>query len=142
MNSLENWAAFAHIQRITRNVKVFNLNTNPCPARKLTSRPYKTVMTAALKLFIWISRLEAISYLLLLGIAMPLKYALDMPLMVKYLGWAHGILFMAYMIQLLWIAYQLKWDVLRIIHGFIAAMLPFGPFVFERSLKKDYPNPA
>jgi integral membrane protein len=92
---------------------------------------------ASLKTFIWISRGEAISYLLLLGIAMPLKYALEMPLMVKYVGWAHGVLFMAYMAQLLWVSYQLKWDVLRIIYGFIASLLPFGPFVFERSLGKS-----
>ncbi|HAW21308.1 MAG TPA: hypothetical protein DCX14_14095 [Flavobacteriales bacterium] len=91
----------------------------------------------ALRAFIYISRAEAISYLLLLGIAMPLKYAMDMPLMVKYTGWAHGVLFVAYVVQLLYVAYLLKWDVLRIILGFIASLLPFGPFVFERWITKD-----
>jgi len=33
------------------------------------------------------------------------------------------------------VAYLLKWEVLKVIYGFIAALLPFGPFVFERSLK-------
>ncbi len=89
-----------------------------------------------LKHFFWISRAEAISFLLLIFIAMPLKYLMDMPLAVKYVGWAHGVLFMAYMLQLLTVAYQLKWDVLRVIYGFIASLLPFGPFVFERSVKK------
>ena len=59
-----------------------------------------------------------------------------MPLMVKYVGWAHGLLFMAYIGQMLYVAYLLKWDILRIIYGFIAALLPFGPFIFERSLKR------
>jgi integral membrane protein len=86
--------------------------------------------------FITVSRAEGISFLLLVFIAMPLKYAAGMPLMVKYVGWAHGLLFMAYIAQMLYVAYLLKWDVLKIIYGFIAALLPFGPFVFERSLKK------
>jgi len=57
--------------------------------------------------------------------------------MVKYTGWAHGVLFVAYVVQLLYVAYLLKWDVLRIILGFIASLLPFGPFVFERWITKD-----
>lgn len=87
--------------------------------------------------FIWISRLEAVSFLLLVGIAMPLKYLADMPLMVKYVGWAHGLLFMVYIVQLLVVSFLLKWDVLRIIYGFVASLLPFGPFVFERSIKSS-----
>ena len=85
--------------------------------------------------FLLVGRAEAISFLLLVGIAMPLKYAANMPLMVKYLGWAHGVLFMLYIAQLLHVAYTLKWDILKVIYGFLAALLPFGPFVFERYLK-------
>ncbi|MCZ8134288.1 MAG: DUF3817 domain-containing protein, partial [Algoriphagus sp.] len=43
--------------------------------------------------FKWISLIEGLSFLILLGIAMPLKYMFDMPLAVTYVGWAHGILF-------------------------------------------------
>jgi|SaaInlV_135m_DNA_3_1039749.scaffolds.fasta_scaffold16921_2 integral membrane protein len=96
-----------------------------------------STMDKGLKRFIWISRAEGISFLLLLGIAMPLKYAFAMPLAVKYVGWAHGILFIAYIIQLLIVGIKLKWDELRILFGGIAALLPFGPFVFERSLKRN-----
>ena len=39
---------------------------------------------------------EAISYLALLGIAMPMKYAFDMPLAVRIVGMAHGLLWMLY----------------------------------------------
>ena len=92
-------------------------------------------MENGLQRFIWISRAEGISFLLLLGIAMPLKYAFDMPLMVKYAGWAHGVLFMAYIVQLLIVGIRLKWGERRILFGGIASLLPFGPFVFERSLK-------
>ena len=48
------------------------------------------------KRFKWISLAEGLSFLLLLGIAMPLKYGFDMPLAVKYLGWVHGALFVVY----------------------------------------------
>jgi len=89
-------------------------------------------MNSNLKRFIWVSRAEAISYLLLLGIAMPLKYAFDMPLMVKYVGWAHGLLFVLYCLQLLIAGIALKWSFLNLVLGFIASLLPFGPFVFEK----------
>ncbi|MEZ4720922.1 MAG: DUF3817 domain-containing protein [Flavobacteriales bacterium] len=92
-------------------------------------------MDKSLSRFITISRLEAISYLLLLGIAMPLKYAADMPLAVKYVGWAHGVLFMMYMAQMGLVALKHKWDIMKIIYGFIASLLPFGPFVFERTIR-------
>jgi integral membrane protein len=85
-----------------------------------------------LNLFKKIGIAEAISYLVLLGIAMPLKYMLDMPLMVKYVGWAHGILFMAYVIWLLLAAYEQKWGVGKIFLGFLASLIPFGPFIFHR----------
>jgi len=60
-----------------------------------------------------------------------------MPLMVKYVGWAHGLLFIAYIAQLLIVARKLNWSVLRVIYGGIASLLPFGPFVFERSILKE-----
>jgi integral membrane protein len=91
----------------------------------------------ALQQFLITSRMEAISFLILVLIAMPLKYGMDMPLMVKYVGWAHGVLFVAYGIQLLYVAFKLKWDVLWVIYGGVAALLPFGPFIFERWLKKQ-----
>ncbi len=89
-------------------------------------------MNTQLKRFKTIGILEAISFLLLLGIAMPLKYMMDMPLAVKYVGWAHGLLFMAYIVGLYLAADEQKWGFKTIALGFIAALLPFGPFVFHR----------
>jgi integral membrane protein len=39
---------------------------------------------------------EAISFLLLLGVAMPLKYIFDQPEMVRVVGMAHGVLWILY----------------------------------------------
>ena len=90
-----------------------------------------------LKRFVQIGRYEAISFLVLVLIAMPLKYVADMPMAVKVVGWAHGVLFIAYMVSLAVVAFRLKWDELKIIYGFVAALVPFGPFLFERWLKKQ-----
>jgi integral membrane protein len=80
---------------------------------------------------------EGISYLILLGIAMPLKYVAGMPLAVKYVGWAHGLLFVSFVLLLIqvWIAY--KWSFGRVAWAFILSLLPFGTFVLDRQLKGE-----
>lgn len=90
------------------------------------------------KQFTVIAFLEGISYVVLLGIAMPMKYFLEIPLAVKLVGWAHGLLFVLYATFLLlcWIKY--KWGFLRVAGYFIASLLPFLPFLVERKLKREY----
>jgi integral membrane protein len=65
-------------------------------------------MHRKIKTFATVALLEGTSYLVLLAIAMPLKYFFDYPQAVQVVGWAHGILFMLYCIMLLicWIAYR------------------------------------
>ena len=84
--------------------------------------------------FIHIGRAEGISYLLLLFIAMPLKYAFDIPEAVKYTGWAHGLLFIAYLIAIAWMGHKRSWSFLKMFLFVLAALLPFGPFVAEAKL--------
>ena len=43
-----------------------------------------------------IAQVEGASYILLVFIAMPLKYGIGWDLAVRYLGMAHGVLFIAY----------------------------------------------
>ena len=75
---------------------------------------------------------EGLSFLVLLFIAMPLKYLADMPLAVRYVGWAHGILFVWYWVAAIPLFTRLKWDLERIIGLGAASVLPFGTFVMER----------
>ena len=89
------------------------------------------------KRFRWISLLEGISFLVLLFIAMPLKYMWDYPLAVKYTGWVHGILFIVYIYTVFPTAKILKWNFSRTLFALIASVLPFGPFIFDRNLKKS-----
>ncbi len=84
-----------------------------------------------------IARAEGISFLVLLLIAMPMKYFADQPLAVRYVGWAHGILFIWYWVAAVPLFTRLKWDPERIIGLGAASVLPFGTFVMEsRWLKK------
>ncbi len=87
-----------------------------------------------------VGMLEAISFILLLFIAMPLKYIAGQPLAVKIIGAAHGILFILYGICLLQAKLATGWPMGRAAGLFVAALLPFGPFIADRRLKQDEQN--
>jgi integral membrane protein len=78
---------------------------------------------------------EAVSFLLLLGVAMPLKYFAGFPLAVKIAGWLHGLLFLAFCIVLLQTQQTQNWPLRFTAVIFIAALLPFGPFIIDRRLR-------
>jgi integral membrane protein len=80
---------------------------------------------------------EGISYLFLLFIAMPLKYAAHFPLAVQYGGWLHGVLFILYMLLLLQVWKQYRWKFGKVVWAFAASLIPFGGFVLEHQLKKQ-----
>ena len=88
--------------------------------------------TPIIRRFRTIAIAEGISFLVLLLIAMPLKYVWHYPMPVKYVGWAHGVLFIAYWIAAVPLFTKLKWDAERIIGLGLASILPFGTFVLER----------
>lgn len=81
--------------------------------------------------------LEGISYLVLLCIAMPLKYLAHKPEAVKYTGWAHGVLFVLYMLALAHVWYAERWSFKKVVVAFIASLVPFGPFILDSQLKKE-----
>ena len=81
--------------------------------------------------------IEGVSFLVLLGIAMPLKYAAGMPLAVKYVGWAHGGLFLLFILALGQAAAETDLGLKKLAAAFIASLVPFGTFVIDRQLKRD-----
>lgn len=81
--------------------------------------------------------LEGVSLLVLLFIAMPLKYIWDQPGAVKIVGWLHGALFVLFMLLVLRVYDQKNWPFKKVIYAFVAAFLPFGTFVFDKQLKED-----
>lgn len=80
--------------------------------------------------------IEGVSYLALLGIAMPLKYFAGMPIAVKVTGWIHGVLFVGVCLCLLRVLMSTAWPFARAVVVFVAALLPFGPFVLDRRMKE------
>lgn len=80
--------------------------------------------------------IEGISFLLLLFIAMPVKYMMDNPVLVKYIGMGHGVLFILFLVVLFAVCEKRKWSLSMFIMGLIASILPFGPFIFDMKLKK------
>lgn len=86
-----------------------------------------------------LSIIEGTSTLLLFGIAMPLKYYADMPLAVRIVGSLHGLLFVCLVIVFLLAIRRVPISKELAAAGMIAAVVPFGPFVFDRWLG-DLPN--
>ncbi len=80
---------------------------------------------------------EGISFLVLLLIAMPLKYFFNFPEAVKVMGWVHGGLFVAFVYFAFEVMVSLKKNFLWLIKAFAAAFIPLGTFIFDRQLKKD-----
>lgn len=79
---------------------------------------------------------EGVSFLVLLLVAMPLKYFADLPQAVKIVGWAHGVLFVAFLALAYEVKTALNKDFFWLMKAFIASLLPFGTFVFDRQFKK------
>lgn len=82
-----------------------------------------------------VGMLEGVSFLTLMGIAMPLKYLAHMPAAVKYVGWVHGLLFVLYVLALGQATAARMWSPLKAVLLFVAAIVPFGTFVADRWLK-------
>ncbi|MDP6933923.1 MAG: DUF3817 domain-containing protein [Myxococcota bacterium] len=80
---------------------------------------------------------EGASFLVLLGIAMPLKYVWGMPLAVRVVGIIHGVLFLLFCGVLADAKQEEGWSVKRAAGPLVAALLPFGPFLIDRRLREQ-----
>ena len=82
--------------------------------------------------FRWVAYGEGASFLVLLAIAMPLKYVLGFPLAVRVVGLLHGVLFLAYLVLVFDAIGAGRFNLKTAALAVLASLLPFGPFVFER----------
>jgi integral membrane protein len=89
------------------------------------------------KFFRLITLLEGLSYILLLFIAVPLKYGGGDDFLVKILGMPHGVLFMLYLALAFYLkdSYEWKWQQMAVV--FLASIVPFGTFYVDRKYLKD-----
>jgi len=90
-----------------------------------------------IKTFRVISFLEGISYLLLLFVAVPIKYFGDNEAYVKMLGMPHGLLFIGYIILAIMLKYELEWKSKTFWMILAASVIPFGTFYIDRKYLKN-----
>ncbi|UOY92952.1 DUF3817 domain-containing protein [Ectobacillus sp. JY-23] len=96
------------------------------------------MLTSAVGRLRIIGFIEGISYLLLLGIAMPLKYLADIPMAVTIVGALHGLLFVLFILALLHVMLIHRWSILKGFMAFVSSIIPFGTFYLDAQLKKEY----
>ena len=84
-----------------------------------------------------ISYLEGISYILLLFIAVPIKYYANDPSLVKLLGMPHGLLFVAYVILSLVSSKEYRWNSKKTLVVLISSVIPFGTFYIDYKFFKN-----
>lgn len=86
-----------------------------------------------------VSFIEGLSYLILVFIAMPIKYFGENPYPVKVVGMSHGVLFILFMLVLFLAKNRYKWHTGLTFQLFVYSLLPFGFLVIEKALK-DLPK--
>jgi integral membrane protein len=84
-----------------------------------------------------IGNLEGLSFLVLLGIAMPLKHIWHNPEPVRFVGMLHGVLFIAFVFALMSTSQERAWPWKRTAFAFASSLVPFGTFVLDRKLKEE-----
>lgn len=83
-----------------------------------------------------VALLEGVSYILLLFIAVPIKYIQGNQEYVKLLGMPHGLLFVAYVVLAIVLGIELKWNMKTMFIVLIASILPFGTFYVDKKYLK------
>jgi integral membrane protein len=79
--------------------------------------------------------LEGLSLILLLFIAMPLKYGFGLPAMVKVVGMAHGVLFIGFVLLTLMVSIEQRWSFLSTTWKvLLSSMVPFGTFYIDKKI--------
>ncbi len=90
--------------------------------------------------FSWFRKIglaEGISFLVLLFIAMPLKYLANMPMAVQIVGGLHGILFVAFIILALETKSEYKKNIKWLATAILVSFLPFGTIFMDKQWKKE-----
>jgi integral membrane protein len=80
--------------------------------------------------------LEGLSFLVLLGVAMPLKYLGGVALATRVVGLFHGLAFLAYVVVVVDALATKAWPNRTVALGLLAAFLPAGTFVFVSHVRK------
>ena len=88
-----------------------------------------------------VNALEGLSYLLLVGVAMPLKYLAGNPEAVHMLGRVHGLLFVLFIVAMVPVASTQRWSPKHTAEVLGASLVPLGALLLERWLKREQAAP-
>ena len=86
------------------------------------------------KQFLITGKVEGYSYLVLLLIAVPLKRLFNLPQAVTVVGLIHGVLFIAFMWQILMLLINKEFTFKQALLAFLLSLVPFGTFYLKRIL--------
>jgi integral membrane protein len=87
--------------------------------------------------FLLIGKAEGYSYLLLLFVAMPIKYVLHQPIYVRIVGSIHGLLFVSFMITILILLFKRQFELKNSAQAFVLSLLPFGTFFLHKIVENN-----
>ena len=89
-----------------------------------------------IRVFRMIALAEGVSFLTLLFIAMPMKYFMGMPEVVRIVGSIHGVLFVLYVGLLAMLHFRQRWSFIFSLYAMIASVIPFGTFMLDKHLRE------
>lgn len=82
--------------------------------------------------------IEGASLLILLFIAMPLKYAAGIPEAVRIVGSLHGFFFILYMLMIVYVTFKIRWSFIWVGSALAVAFIPFGNIMLDRFVKRKF----
>jgi integral membrane protein len=88
--------------------------------------------------FRFIGFIEGLSLLILVFIAMPLKYVAGFPEAVRVVGSMHGFCFILYLLAIAYTTIKIRWSLKWIVSSVIVAFIPFGNIILDRYIKNHY----
>jgi integral membrane protein len=98
------------------------------------SRPLSSGELTRFRVFAWAT---GVALLLLVLVAMPLKYLGDSSTMVRVVAPVHGWLYVGYVLTAFVVAYRLRWPPGRTVLLLLAGTVPFMSFVAERKVLRQ-----
>lgn len=114
-------------------VRFFYCKISPPISRVVFLQSKISVMDKSIiPIFKLVALLEGLSYILLLFVAVPIKYLADDPTYVKLLGMPHGILFIIYIVLALLVSQKLQLSKRQRNGLLLASVIPFGTFFINK----------
>jgi integral membrane protein len=102
--------------------------------RTAPARDSEQAIAAALQRYRVMANVVGVLLILLIVIAVPLKYLADMPTPVTILGTAHGWLYALFFLSAVDLAVRAKWSLKGSVIALVAGTIPFLSFVAERTV--------